>query len=168
MCHVALDFKCVHPNLARCTGVLIFHQAESGEFKVIREENNFIDKKTAESMSEVDFSVKPHRTADISVQQWQYYYQIATIKYSNSVYSYEDKCTTQIGAEDIKANIYFTHPCHSAHPAWVTIYLVEENQNLSLGQIGYFAGNEAAFAQMFKSYALLREKMIQETKFGTE
>ena len=164
--YVAFDFNCVFPKLERCSGVLIFHQSESGEFKVIREETNMMDKKTAESMGEVNFSVKPHKTADISIQQWKNYYQLATIKYSDTVYSAEDRCTTQVSAKDINANIYFTQPCHSAHPAWVTIYVHNDGTSLSLGQIGYFAGSEAAFAEMFRAYGALREEMIEEMKQG--
>ncbi|MCX7554852.1 hypothetical protein OS175_13310 [Marinicella sp. S1101] len=162
--YVAFDYGCVYPNLELCSGVLIFHQDESGEFKVIREETNMMDKEAAASMSEVNFSVRPHQTAGISSEQWANYYQLATIKYSGAVYSYEDKCTTQVAAKDINANIYFTQPCHSAHPAWVTIYVIEENQHLRLGQIGYFAGSESAFAEMYKAYGVLREQMIEDMR----
>lgn len=164
--YVAFDFSCVFPKLEYCSGVLIMHQTPSGEFKIIREESNLMDKKTAASIDEMTLSIKPHRTADISIQQWQEYRQLALLKYTDTTYDFKEQCLNQVIAKDIRAWLYFTQDCHPSHPAWVTIYLLENGGHLNLGQIGYFAGDEPAFAQFFKEMGTVRQRMIDGMKSG--
>ncbi len=162
--YVAFDFTCVFPELERCSGVLILHQTPSGAFKVVREESNLMDKKTAASIDKMELSIKPHQTARITIQQWQDYLQLAILKYADSVYDINEQCINHVIAKDINVWLYFTQDCHPAYPAWVTLYLNEEGGQIGLGQIGYFAGDEPAFAQFFQKMGAVRQRMIDGIK----
>ena len=58
----------------------------------------------------------------------------------------------------------FTQPGHPAHPTWVTRRIVKVGEQLNVDQVGYFAGQEAPFAQLFKQYQQLNQRMIEEMK----
>jgi hypothetical protein len=46
----------------------------------------------------------------------------------------------------------FTTKKHPAHPAWITRQMVEEDGQVNVHQIGFFAGSEKAFATLFAEY----------------
>ncbi len=60
----------------------------------------------------------------------------------------------------------FTQPGHAAHPAWIARRLVQTGQNLSMDQVGYFAGQEAPFAALFQQYQELSNKAIEAMRQG--
>lgn len=75
--------------------------------------------------------------------------------------------------EDRDAGLFwaFTTPGHAAHPAWVTRRVVEQAGEVSTSQIGYFAGDEPAFAKLFNAYLALTEKTVknlQDEKSGNK
>jgi hypothetical protein len=55
----------------------------------------------------------------------------------------------------------FTVPGNPAHPAWVTRRAVNEAGKLTMRQIGYFAGDEKAFAKLFQDYRALTDRAIK-------
>jgi hypothetical protein len=55
----------------------------------------------------------------------------------------------------------FTAPGHPAHPAWVTRQMVNNAGKLTMRQIGYFAGDEKAFAKLFQDYRALTDRLIK-------
>ena len=61
-------------------------------------------------------------------------------------------------------NFAFTLPGHSAHPAWITRQLIESGGTLDMTQIGYYAGNEEPFAELFRQYQQLNSRILD--KFG--
>ena len=56
----------------------------------------------------------------------------------------------------------FTTKDNPAHPAWVTRQMVEENGEVRVRQIGYFAGSEAAFAKLFRAYQERNAKLMED------
>ncbi len=56
----------------------------------------------------------------------------------------------------------FTTKDNPAHPAWVTRQMVEENGQVRVRQIGYYAGSEAAFAKLFKAYQDRNAKLMED------
>ena len=59
----------------------------------------------------------------------------------------------------------FTQPGHPAHPAWITRKLVsEQDGRLNMIQIGYFAGREPPFAELFRQYQVLTQTTIEALK----
>ena len=55
----------------------------------------------------------------------------------------------------------FTLKKHPAHPALITRQLYEENGEFRVRQIGYFAGSEEEFAQLFREYQMRNEELKQ-------
>jgi hypothetical protein len=56
----------------------------------------------------------------------------------------------------------FTTKDNPAHPAWVTRQMVEENGQVRVRQIGYYAGNEAAFAKLFRAFQERNAKLVED------
>ena len=56
----------------------------------------------------------------------------------------------------------FTTKDHPAHPAWITRQMVEENGQVNVRQIGYFAGSEPEFAKLFRSYQERNAKLMED------
>ena len=53
----------------------------------------------------------------------------------------------------------FTLKKHPAHPAWITRQMYQEDGQVRVRQIGYFAGSEDAFARLFQEYLLRNEEL---------
>jgi hypothetical protein len=56
----------------------------------------------------------------------------------------------------------FTTKDNPAHPAWVTRQMVEENGQVRVRQIGFFAGSEAAFAKLFRAFQDRNAKLMED------
>ena len=56
----------------------------------------------------------------------------------------------------------FTTKDNPAHPAWITRQMVEENGQVRVRQIGYYAGSEPAFAKLFRAYQDRNAKLVED------
>ena len=56
----------------------------------------------------------------------------------------------------------FTTKNHPAHPAWITRQMVEENGEVRVRQIGYFAGSEPEFAKLFSYYQQRNAQLMED------
>lgn len=56
----------------------------------------------------------------------------------------------------------FTTKDNPAHPAWITRQMVEENGEVRVRQIGYYAGSEAAFDKLFRAYQDRNAKLLED------
>jgi len=56
----------------------------------------------------------------------------------------------------------FTTKDNPAHPAWITRQMVEENGDVRVRQIGYYAGSEEAFAKLFRAYQERNSKLMED------
>lgn len=102
---------------------------------------------------------KPYARANISVAQWQTYFNEVREKHGANVQDNQEQgllIYTDLATSTLYA---FTKPGHPAHPAWVTRRPEQRNDNVVIAQIGYFAGEEAPFARLFRDYLALNEKI---------
>ena len=101
---------------------------------------------------------KPYPVAEITVEQWQDYFDIVQSEFGES--RKEESSSRLVLFRDQKTYTFyaFTMPSHPAHPAWVTRKIVDENGHISMIQIGYFAGEEEAFAELFRAYSVLADQ----------
>jgi hypothetical protein len=60
-------------------------------------------------------------------------------------------------SQDLVMHFAFTLPGHPAHPAWIT----RRATGGVVDQVGYFAGDEARFADLFRAYLDLTERNIE-------
>jgi hypothetical protein len=107
---------------------------------------------------------KPYPTADVTSKQWQSYFDEVQSKHSGSAQKIENQKLI-VFRDDVTSTSYvFTLPGHAAHPAWITRRPEKRGSSLHMNQIGYFAGNEKPFAELFRAYLSLNDKMIAEIK----
>jgi hypothetical protein len=100
---------------------------------------------------------KPYPTAHITKAQWTTYYEQVQAAYGASLQVItEQRLNVFHGGGVLYA---FTRPDHPAHPAWIARKAVQTGHEQSrFMQIGYFAGAEAPFAELFRQYRELTEK----------
>lgn len=104
---------------------------------------------------------KPYPEAQISQEQWSAYFNEVSQKHkatrsevlSEQLVTFEDRSTSTMYA--------FTLTAHPAHPAWVTRQVYEEGGMVKIRQIGYFVGNEASFAKLFRAYKALNDRVLE-------
>jgi tetratricopeptide (TPR) repeat protein len=94
---------------------------------------------------------KPHPTERISQEQWQQYFDEVNAAAGGSRRDVLEQHLVTYSTKD-NLHIAFTLPGHPAHPAWITRKIVGDTGKQSVAQIGYFAGSESAFVQLFRQY----------------
>jgi len=99
----------------------------------------------------------PYPLAGISVEQWTSYHQAVEKAYGSTRRSFPDEHLETFDGLNNNLHFAFTTAGHPAHPAWIT----REAKNGSVNQIGYFAGKEQPFTELFKAYLVLTNKTIK-------
>lgn len=97
----------------------------------------------------------PYEDSKVTLEQWQAYYDLVQYEFGET--RQELSRALLVLFEDTASSTYyaFTLPGHPAHPAWITRQLVDEEGEVSMQQIGYFAGEEEPFSELFQDYAEL-------------
>ena len=98
--------------------------------------------------------VTPEQYAAYADQVRQSHGYTADVVKENNVIVFSDERTRTFWVFTTKEN--------PAHPAWITRQMVEENGEVRVRQIGYYAGSEAAFAKMFSTYQELNTKLMED------
>lgn len=105
---------------------------------------------------------KPYPRADISKRQWQTYFDEVVAKHGNTAQKQNDEKLVMYADALSNTSYVFTQDGHPAHPAWITRQLQQRAGNVNIGQIGYFAGDEASFAALFRSFSALNEQVSRD------
>jgi hypothetical protein len=102
---------------------------------------------------------QPYPSPRITPEQWARYGEQVRQNHGASLEIFEDK--QLIGFSDAPTRTFwvFTLKKHPAHPAWITRQMYEEDGQVRVRQIGYFAGSEDAFAKLFQEYLLRNEEL---------
>ena len=97
----------------------------------------------------------PYEDSMITPEQWLEYYDTIQSEFGETREEATDAML--VFFEDASSSTYyaFTLPQHPAHPAWVARKLVERDGDVTMDMIGYFAGNEESFSELFQDYAEL-------------
>lgn len=99
------------------------------------------------------YEIEPFPVANISEEQWLTYYDEVNSEKGIEKREYKNEKLIIFSDSEKQATIVFTLENHDAHPSWVTRYVRELDGTISVNQVGYFAGNEKAFAALFQTYA---------------
>jgi hypothetical protein len=91
---------------------------------------------------------RPYAEARITKSQWQSYFDQVKGKFG-STETHPSARIAQFNSAD--TFWVFTESGHPAHPAWVTQQIVKMDGGLGMRQVGYFAGEESAFATLFQA-----------------
>lgn len=100
----------------------------------------------------------PYALADITVAQWEDYHRLVAETFTISRREFPDEHLEVFHSPDSTLHLAFTTAGHPAHPAWITRKVLGG----SVDQIGYFAGPEEPFAELFRSYLALTKKTLDE------
>lgn len=100
-------------------------------------------------------SYKPYPDAQITTEQWQEYFNAVVAEFGDSRDEIPEARLVLFTDESTSTFYAFTLEDHPAHPAWITRKLVEQDGAINMQQIGYFAGDEQAFADLFDDYLAL-------------
>ena len=100
---------------------------------------------------------QPYPLANITSQQWDAYYHAVLQTYGSSRRSFPKESLEVFQSSDNTLLFAFTSAGHPAHPAWITRRVVADSVN----QIGYFAGKEEPFAELFKAYLALTDRTVE-------
>lgn len=101
----------------------------------------------------------PYPLADITATQWDDYHRLVAEIFTTSRREFPDEHLEVFHSPDSTLHLAFTTADHPAHPAWITRKVLGG----SIDQIGYFAGQEEPFAELFRSYLALTKKTLDET-----
>lgn len=107
---------------------------------------------------------QPYPTPQITPEQWMSYADLVREAHAASVqFVREEKVLV---FSDLRTRTFwvFTTRDHPAHPAWITRRMVEENGQVNVQQIGYFAGSEPEFAKLFRSYQERNAQLMEDVQ----
>lgn len=102
---------------------------------------------------------QPYPSPRITVEQWQRYLAIVRAHHEGSIEIYKDKHLVGFTDASTRTFYIFTTRRHPAHPAWITRQVVEEDGQVKVRQIGYFAGAEEPFDALFREYLQRNEDL---------
>ena len=102
---------------------------------------------------------QPYPSPRITPEQWARYGEQVRQNHGASLEIFEDKQLIAFSDAPTRTFWVFTLKKHPAHPAWITRQMYEEDGQVRVRQIGYFAGSEDAFAKLFQEYLLRNEEL---------
>ena len=108
----------------------------------------------------------PFPKEEITIEEWEAYYQEVKEDFGGTEQAYPERNLVTYSDDQTRMNFAFTMEGHPAHPSWITRQIVQENKTINMQQIGYFAGNEKAFAILFQQYARLTEQVKKRFQNG--
>lgn len=111
-------------------------------------------------LSAADF--KPYPDAAISAEQWQQYFDTVWLEFADTMQELPDANLVVFQDESTSTWYAFTTANNPAHPAWVTRRIVQQDGALAMEQVGYFAGDEEPFADLFDAYSDISDEMREQ------
>lgn len=105
---------------------------------------------------------QPYPDAAITAEQWQAYFDTVWLEFADTMQELPDVNLVVFQDESTSTWYAFTTGDNPAHPAWVTRRVVERDGELAMEQIGYFAGDEAPFADLFDAYSDITDEMREQ------
>jgi hypothetical protein len=105
---------------------------------------------------------KPFPREQVTEAQWTSYHDEVKKAFGASAQEVKEINLVTYGGEGM--SFAFTRPAHPAHPAWITRRISQRDGQLYVDQIGYFAGREEPFAELFRRYQALNQRMIEQLK----
>jgi hypothetical protein len=107
---------------------------------------------------------QPYAAPQISAEQFVRYAELVRQNYGASADVVKEEDVIVFSDMRTRTFWVFTTREHPAHPAWITRQMFEENGQVNVRQIGYFAGSEPAFAKMFRSYQERNAQLMEDVQ----
>ncbi|NGP52505.1 hypothetical protein [Thioalkalivibrio sp. XN8] len=100
---------------------------------------------------------KPFAEARVTAEQWHSYRESVHTAHGDTLRVFPEEYLEILHSQDLVLHFAFTLPGHPAHPAWIT----RRATGGVVDQVGYFAGDVAPFAELFRAYLDLTERNIE-------
>jgi len=107
---------------------------------------------------------KPYPNQRITEAQWKSYFEEIKSAYGASMQTVSEQRLVVFSDKTNGATYAFTAPGHPAHPAWIARRVVQNGQGIQIEQIGYFAGQEPPFAELFRQYRAPNQTISEQFK----
>jgi hypothetical protein len=105
---------------------------------------------------------RPYPEPRITAEQYARYADQVLQAHGYSTEILKDQKLIAFSDQRTRTFYVFTAKDHPAHPAWITRQLVEENGEVRVRQIGYYAGNEEAFATLFRVFQDRNKQLMED------
>ncbi len=105
---------------------------------------------------------QPYPQPKITTEQFARYADQVLQAYGHATEILKDQKLVAFSDQRTRTFYVFTTKDHPAHPAWITRRMVEEDGQVRVKQIGYFAGNEEAFAKLFREYQGRNQQLMED------
>jgi hypothetical protein len=105
---------------------------------------------------------QPYPEPKITAEQYARYAEQVLQAHGYSTEILKDQKLIAFSDQRTRTFYVFTAKDHPAHPAWITRQLVEENGQVRVRQIGYYAGNEEAFATLFRVFQDRNQQLMED------
>lgn len=107
---------------------------------------------------------QPYPSPRITPEQWAKYGETVRQYHGASLELFKDKQLVAFSDPRTRTFWVFTLKEHPAHPAWITRQMYEEEGVVRVRQIGYFAGSEEEFANLFSEYQKRNEELKEDVE----
>ena len=107
---------------------------------------------------------QPYPSPQISAEQFARYAEQVRQGYGATAEVIREEKVVVFSDPRTRTFWVFTTKAHPAHPAWITRQMVEENGQVKVRQIGYFAGSEPEFAKLFRSYQERNAQLMEDVQ----
>jgi len=104
----------------------------------------------------------PYPDARITLEQWQQYFDSVSLELAATRQEVAELNLVLFHDESTSTYYAFTTADNPAHPAWVTRRFIERDGTIAVEQVGYFAGEEGPFADLFDAYADITDELREE------
>ncbi len=105
---------------------------------------------------------QPYPQPRITAEQYARYADQVLQSFGYSTEILKDQKLIAFSDERTRTFYVFTTKDHPAHPAWITRQMVEEDGQVRVKQIGYFAGKEEAFAALFREFQGRNQQLMED------
>ena len=95
---------------------------------------------------------QPYSTPQVTAEQWTRYAEEVRQNFGSTAQVVKEENVIVFSDQRTRTFWVFTTKDHPAHPAWITRRMVEQDGEVTVRQIGYFAGPEPEFAKLFRAY----------------
>ena len=107
---------------------------------------------------------QPYPAPQITARQWAEYAEQVRQSYTDSAEILKGQNLVAFSDPRTRTFYIFTTKDHPAHPAWITRQLFEEDGEVRVRQIGYFAGSEPEFAKLFADYQKRNAQLVEDVQ----
>ncbi len=108
--------------------------------------------------------LEPYPAPKITAEQYARYAEEVRQNYASTAEVLKGKHLVAFSDMRTRTFYIFTTKDHPAHPAWITRQMFEEDGQVRVRQIGYFAGSEPEFAKLFREYQQRNEQLREDVE----